>query len=82
MTKLLDSALQTQARSASSIIVSLPIAFLIILSALHSPYLDAFHNPIGETFLLTMLAIMGASYVWMRRLLQLPGLQRVRLSDA
>jgi Flp pilus assembly protein TadB len=75
-------ALQTQARSASSIIVSLPIAFLIILSALHSPYLDAFHNPIGEMFLLTMLAIMGVSYVWMRRLLQLPGLQRVRLSDA
>ncbi len=75
-------ALQVQARSASSIIVSLPIAFLIVLSALHSPYLDAFHNPIGEAFLLTMLAIMGGSYVWMRRLLQLPGLQRVRLSDA
>jgi Flp pilus assembly protein TadB len=75
-------ALQVQARSASSIIVSLPIAFLVILSALHSPYLDAFHNPVGEAFLLTMLAVMGGSYLWMRRLLQLPGLQRVRLSDA
>jgi Flp pilus assembly protein TadB len=75
-------ALQVQARSASSIIVSLPIAFLVVLSALHSPYLDAFRNPVGEAFLLVMLAIMGCSYVWMRRLLQLPGLERVRLSDA
>ena len=75
-------ALQVQARSASSIIVSLPIAFLVVLSTLHSPYLDAFRNPVGEAFLLVMLAIMGCSYVWMRRLLQLPGLERVRLSDA
>jgi Flp pilus assembly protein TadB len=75
-------ALQVQARSASSIIVALPIAFLVVLSALRSPYLDAFHQPIGEAFLLAMLAIMGCSYVWMRRLLELPGLERVRLSDA
>jgi Flp pilus assembly protein TadB len=75
-------ALQVQARSASSIIVSLPIAFLVVLSALRSPYLDAFHQPAGEAFLLAMLGIMGCSYVWMRRLLQLPGLERVRLSDA
>jgi Flp pilus assembly protein TadB len=75
-------ALQVQARSASSIIVSLPIAFLVILSALHSPYLDAFQSPIGQAFLLTMLVVMGCSYVWMRHLLQLPALQRVRLSDA
>lgn len=75
-------ALQVQARSASSIIVSLPIAFLVVLSALRSPYLDAFHSPMGEAFLLAMLGIMGLSYVWMRRLLQLPGLERVRLSDA
>lgn len=74
-------ALQVQARSASSIIVSLPIAFLTVLSALHSPYLDAFHRPVGEVFLLAMLGVMGCSYVWMRRLLQLPGLERVRLSD-
>jgi Flp pilus assembly protein TadB len=75
-------ALQVQARSASSIIVSLPIAFLVVLSALHSPYLDAFHRPVGEAFLLAMLGIMGCSYIWMRRLLQLPGLERVTLSDA
>jgi len=75
-------ALQVQARSASSIIVALPIAFLVILSALHSPYLDAFQTPAGEAFLLAMLAVMGCSYVWMRRLLRLPGLERVRLTDA
>jgi Flp pilus assembly protein TadB len=75
-------ALQAQARSASTIIVALPIAFLVILSSLRSPYLDAFHKPVGELFLLAMLAVMAAGYLWMRRLLQLPGLQRVRLSDA
>ena len=74
--------LQVQARSASSIIVSLPIAFLVVLSSLHSPYLDAFHKPLGEMFLLAMLGIMGCSYIWMRHLLRLPGLERVRLSDA
>jgi Flp pilus assembly protein TadB len=75
-------ALQAQARSASSIIVALPIAFLLILSMFHSPYLDAFHQPVGEVFLLAMLCVMAAGYVWMRRLLELPGLQRVRLTDA
>ncbi|HET7467272.1 MAG TPA: hypothetical protein VFL29_11440 [Candidatus Dormibacteraeota bacterium] len=75
-------ALQVQARSAAAIIVALPIAFLLVLSALHSPYLDAFRTPAGEAFLLLMLAVMGASYVWMRRLLRLEGLQRVRLLDA
>ena len=75
-------ALQGQARSASTIIVALPVAFLLILSALHSPYLDAFRRPEGELFLLAMLATMAAGYAWMRRLLELPGLQRVRLTDA
>ena len=75
-------ALQAQARSASSIIVALPIAFLLILSTLHSPYLDAFHQPAGEAFLLAMLGVMAVGYVWMRRLLDLPGLERVRLTDA
>ncbi|HEY1421540.1 MAG TPA: hypothetical protein VGG90_12640 [Candidatus Dormibacteraeota bacterium] len=75
-------ALQAQARSASTIIVTLPLVFLVILSSLHSPYLDAFHQPEGELFLLLMLATMAAGYTWMRRLLELPGLQRVRLSDA
>jgi len=75
-------ALQAQARSASSIIVALPIAFLLILSTFHSPYLDAFHQPAGELFLLAMLGVMAAGYLWMRRLLELPGLERVRLADA
>ena len=75
-------ALQAQARSASTIIVLLPIAFLVILSTLRSPYLDAFHEPAGEVFLLAMLGVMAAGYLWMRRLLVLPGLQRVRLTDA
>jgi len=75
-------ALQVQARSAATIIVSLPIVFLVVLSTLRSPYLDAYHNPAGQAFLLAMLAVMACSYVWMRRLLVLPGLQRVRLTDA
>jgi len=29
-----------------------------------------------------MLAVMAASYFWMRSLLRLDGLQRVRLTDA
>jgi len=75
-------ALQVQARSAAAIIVSLPVAFLLVLSALRSPYLDAFRQPAGEVFLLAMLGVMAASYAWMRRLLRLQGLQRVRLVDA
>jgi len=75
-------ALQTQARSAAAIIVSLPIVFLVVLSTLRSPYLDAYHNTAGQLFLLAMLVVMAGSYLWMRRLLLLPGLQRVRLSDA
>lgn len=75
-------ALQVQARSAAAIIVSLPIVFLVVLSTLHSPYLNAYHNAAGQAFLLAMLAVMACSYVWMRRLLVLPGLQRVRLTDA
>ncbi len=75
-------ALQVQARSAAAIIVSLPIVFLVVLSTLRSPYLDAYHTLAGQAFLLAMLAVMACSYVWMRRLLLLPGLQRVRLSDA
>jgi Flp pilus assembly protein TadB len=75
-------ALQVQARSAAAIIVSLPIVFLVVLSTLRSPYLDAYHNPEGQAFLLAMLAVMACTYMWMKRLLLLPGLQRVRLSDA
>ena len=75
-------ALQVQARSAAAIIVLLPIAFLLVLSTFRSPYLDAFHSFAGELFLAVMLAVMGSSYLWMRRLLRLDGLQRVRLSNA
>jgi Flp pilus assembly protein TadB len=75
-------ALQVQARSAAAIIVSLPIAFLLVLSTFRSPYLDPFHAVGGQFFLLAMLGVMGLSYLWMRRLLRLEGLQRVRLSDA
>jgi Flp pilus assembly protein TadB len=75
-------ALQVQARSAAGIIVALPIGFLVVLSTLHSPYLDAYHTLIGQAFLLAMLGVMGCAYVWMKQLLLLPGLQRVRLSDA
>ncbi len=75
-------ALQAQARSASTIIVALPVVFLAVLSALSSPYLDAFRDATGQAFLLAMLAVMAAGYVWMRGLLSLPGLQRVRLGDA
>jgi Flp pilus assembly protein TadB len=75
-------ALQVQARSAAGIIVSLPVVFLVVLSALRSPYLDAYHNPTGQAFLVAMLAVMACSYAWMRRLLLLPGLQRIRLVDA
>jgi Flp pilus assembly protein TadB len=75
-------ALQVQARSAAAIIISLPIVFLIVLSTFRSPYLDSFHSLTGQLFLLLMLVVMGASYLWMRRLLRLEGLQRVRLTDA
>jgi Flp pilus assembly protein TadB len=75
-------ALQVQARSAGGIIVSLPVVFLVVLSTFRSPYLDAFHSVTGELFLLAMLGVMGVSYLWMRRLLRLDGLQRVRLGDA
>ncbi len=75
-------ALQVQARSAAAIIVCLPVAFLLVLSTLRSPYLDEFHSFGGEGFLLLMLAVMATSFVWMRRLLRLEGLQRVRIVDA
>ncbi len=75
-------ALQVQARSAAAIIVSLPVVFLVVLSTFRSPYLDAYHDPTGQAFLLAMLGVMACSYVWMRRLLLIPGLQRVRLGDA
>jgi Flp pilus assembly protein TadB len=75
-------ALQVQARSAANLILALPLVFLVILSVLHSPYLDAYRKPQGEVFLLAMIGVMAASHVWMRRWLRLPNDPRLRLADA
>ncbi len=74
-------ALQTQARSAAVFILVLPVAFLTFLAATHSSYLDVYREPAGTAFLTSMLAVMGASYLWMRRWLALPEPPRLDLSD-
>lgn len=74
-------ALQTQARSAAVFILVLPVAFLSFLAATHSSYLDVYRQPVGEAFLTSMLAVMGLSYLWMRRWLRLPEPPRLSLSD-
>lgn len=74
-------ALQAQARSAAVFILVLPIAFLTFLAATHSSYLDVYRRPGGELFLVSMLAVMGLSYLWMRRWLRLPEPPRLSLSD-
>lgn len=70
-------ALQVQARSAAALIVLLPIAFLVTLSAFRSPYLDAYHAPTGGAFLGVMLGTIGASYAWILRWLRLPAEPRL-----
>lgn len=70
-------ALQIQARSAAALVAMLPVAFLLALSAFHSPYLDAYRNPTGAAFLATMLAVVGASYLWILRWLRLPAEPRL-----
>jgi len=72
-------ALQVQARSAAALILALPLAFLTLMSALHSPYLDPYRQPAGEVFLAAMLGVMGGSYAWILRWLRLPGEPRLRL---
>ena len=72
-------ALQVQARSAAVLILALPLAFLTLMSALHSPYLDPYRQPVGELFLASMLGVMGASYAWILHWLRLPGEPRLRL---
>ncbi|HEX6488373.1 MAG TPA: type II secretion system F family protein [Candidatus Dormibacteraeota bacterium] len=74
-------ALQVQARSTAIFILALPIGFLTFLAALHSSYLDVYRQPAGELFLIGVLGVMGASYLWVRRLLALPPPPRLRLSD-
>jgi tight adherence protein B len=72
-------ALQVQARSAAGLVVLLPIAFLLVLSAFRSPYLDAYHTPNGTAFLTVMLALVGGAYLWILRWLRLPGEPRLEL---
>jgi Flp pilus assembly protein TadB len=74
-------ALQVQARSAAGLIVLLPIVFLVILSALHSPYLDAYRRPAGAAFLATMLSLIGLAYLLVLRWLRLPSEPRLRVAD-
>lgn len=76
------AALQLQARSAAALVVTLPLAFLFILSALRSPYLDAYHTAGGSAFLAAMLAVIGSSYVWIQRWLRLPAEPRLDIAGA
>jgi tight adherence protein B len=75
-------ALQVQARSAAAVIVLLPVVFLLVLSALRSPYLDAYHRPAGALFLAGALGVIGLSYAWMLSWLRLPAEPRLAVSDA
>ena len=59
----------------------LPVAFLLILSALRSPYLDAYHRPGGAVFLAGALSAIGGSYLWMLRWLRLPAEPRLAVAE-
>jgi Flp pilus assembly protein TadB len=74
-------ALQVQARSAAALVVVLPLAFLLVLSALRSPYLDVYHTAVGSAFLASMLAVIGGSYTWVLRWLRLPAEPRLEVRD-
>ncbi|HEX6350336.1 MAG TPA: type II secretion system F family protein [Candidatus Dormibacteraeota bacterium] len=74
-------ALQVQARSAAAVIVLLPVVFLLVLSALRSPYLDAYHRLGGALFLAGALTVIGLSYLWMQRWLRLPGEPRLAVAE-
>ena len=76
------SALQVQARSASTLILCLPVAFLAVMCLLRSPYLDVYRTLPGELFLAAMLAVMGAAHFLIRRSLRLPEEPRLELADA
>jgi tight adherence protein B len=76
------AALQVQARSASTLILCLPLAFLAVMCLLRSPYLDVYRTPFGQLFLAAMLAVMAAAHVLIRRWLRLPEEPRVELVDA
>jgi tight adherence protein B len=74
-------ALQVQARSAAAVIVVLPVVFLLALSALRSPYLDAYQRPAGALFLAAALSVIGLSFAWMLRWLRLPAEPRLAGRD-
>lgn len=76
------AALQVQARSASTLILCLPLAFLGVMCLLRSPYLDVYRTPVGQLFLAAMLGVMGVAHVVIRRWLRLPVEPRVELADA
>jgi Flp pilus assembly protein TadB len=75
------TAMQVQARSASTLILSLPLAFLAVMCLLRSPYLDVYRALPGQLFLAAMLAVMAAAHVLIRRWLRLPEEPRLELAD-
>jgi tight adherence protein B len=75
------AALQVQARSASTLILCLPVAFLAVMCLLRSPYLDVYRTLPGEAFLAAMLAVMGGAHILIRRWLRLPEEPRLELAD-
>jgi tight adherence protein B len=75
------SALQVQARSASTLILCLPLAFLAVMCLLRSPYLDVYRTLPGEVFLAAMLGVMGIAHILIRRWLRLPEEPRLELAD-
>ena len=76
------AALQVQARSASTLILCLPLAFIGVLCLLRSPYLDVYRTTPGQLFLAAMLAVMGAAHVLIKCWLRLPEEPRLELVDA
>jgi Flp pilus assembly protein TadB len=76
------AALQVQARSASTLILCLPLAFLAVLCLLRSPYLEVYRTAPGQLFLAAMLAVMAAAHVLIRRWLRLPEEPRLELAGA
>jgi Flp pilus assembly protein TadB len=74
------SALQVQARSASTLILCLPLAFLAVMCLLRSPYLDVYRTLPGEVFLAAMLGVMGIAHLLIRRWLRLPEEPRLELA--
>ncbi|HVD01407.1 MAG TPA: hypothetical protein VNG93_09730 [Candidatus Dormibacteraeota bacterium] len=74
-------ALQVQARSASTLILCLPLAFLAVMCLLRSSYLDVYRTLFGQLFLASMLGTMAVAQLLIRRLLRLPEEPRVELVD-